>query len=284
MRQLARFVGVTSIAVLFTAGLSACSMNPFTNEAPSRAESLSQQDDIIWSSGDQYVALADNNAGSENIHPASIPAQDLKTILASIHITDGFVLKKDKTPVFSVGEQQVLSSTLSQALVQAGSGQDVTFATTARYSSTFSEQQKSNSARVFISKNGRLNMIFGLLHSDYEDDAMNSTLLAGNRSSSAELDGTLSLGLHQNFHVDPHTGVKRTDWLVIDTIRLLMQAKSTVQNGNYINAEILQDVSKSKQETGNLKQDVSKMKEIIFELTDEVERLKREVELLKSTR
>ena len=123
MRQLARFVGVTSIAVLFTAGLSACSMNPFTNEAPSRAESLSQQDDIIWSSGDQYVALADNNAGSENIHPASIPAQDLKTILASIHITDGFVLKKDKTPVFfcwrAAGSQLNIESSLSASRIRS---------------------------------------------------------------------------------------------------------------------------------------------------------------------
>lgn len=284
MRQLARFVGVTSIVVLLAAGLSACSMNPFTNETPSRAESLSQQGDIIWSSGDQYVALADNNAGGGNNHPAAISAQDLKTILASIHITDGFVLKKAKTPVFSVGEQQVLSTELSQALARANSSEDVTFATTARYSSTFTEQQKSNSGRVFVSANGRLNIIFGLLQADYEDDSMSSTLLAGRRSRSAELDSTLSLGINQNFHTDPNTGLKRTDWLVIDTVRLLAQAKNTMSNSSYVNSELLQDVSKSKQETGNLKQDVSKMKEIIFELTDEVERLKYEVELLKSTR
>jgi len=263
-------------------------MNPFVDETPSFSESLGQQGETIWSSGDQYVALVDSDAGNgNNDHPAALSAEDLKIILASVHITDGFVLKKDKMSVFSAGEQQVLSSTLSQALAQASTSDDVTFATTATYSSTFTEQQKSNSGRMFMSEKGRLNIIFGLLQADYEGrvtSGKQSPLLAGSRSRSTELDGTLSLGINQNFHIDQNTGLKRTDWLVIDTVRLLAQAKNTLGNGSYVNSELLQDVSQSKQETGNLKQDVSNMKEIIFELTDEVERLKREVELLKSGR
>jgi hypothetical protein len=283
MSQWFQIVGGMSIAVLLSGGLTGCSMNPFANEATPNIESTSQQGQTIWSSGKQYVRLVDSDAASENNHhPAVISAQDLKTILASIYITEGFVLKNDKIPAFSAGEQQLLSSALSQALARVSQNEDVTFATTATYSSTFTEQQKSNSGRVFMSANGRLNIIFGLLHADYENSA--SSLFAGKRNREVTLESALSLQPGQHFHIDPNTGLERTDWLVIDTPRLLAQAKNTMSNGSYVNSELLQDVSKSKQETGNLKQDVSKIKEIIFELTDEVERLKREVEQLKSKR
>jgi hypothetical protein len=75
---------------------------------------------------------------------------------------------------------------------------------------------------------------------------------------------------------------ERTDWIVIDIATVLAEAKNRKSGDDgTVSPELLEDVARNKQETGNLRDDVSGMKEIIFEMSDEIERLKKQIEDMK---
>jgi len=138
-----------------------------------------------------------------------------------------------------------------------------------------------------------LNIIFGLTHELYREkdlatgqdvDRRINPLLPGKRKTDSDLSTRVALDSGQSFYLDPETGKERSDWLVIDIATVLATAKErkTGENDGTVNPELLEDVARSKQETGNLRQDVGNMKEILFDMSGEIERLKKEIEDLKA--
>lgn len=279
-------------SVIVTCSLTACSsLNIFSDPAASETSSFatSQQGQVLWQSGHQYVKLVNKGKGSTaNDHPIQLSAADLEALLSSVYVSERFIIKSHNNPVFSPGELQVLSTTVASALSQAQADEDVTFATIGFHPGAFDKERKSTSGRLFV-KNGRLHIIFGLLHDEYsgsqdeEGNTQSMLLVPGTRMAEADLRSEPSLTKGHSFHRDPKTGDDREDWLVIDIDTVLAtQGQQVSQSRSQVSSELLQDVAQSKQETDNIRQDISSMKEVLFELTGEIERLKAEVERLKA--
>ncbi len=286
MYQFARLGRIITVSILLTASLSACSLDLFDREPQSEATPLVSSQKV-WQSGQQYVEIVSAEAMSaSNQHPVVITEQVLKTVLSSLYVKERFILRSYRNPVYSVEEQQILSTALANALEQARRDEDVKFMMLAMHPDAFDNKQKANSGRVFIDDAGRLNIIFAALHEDYsEADSATSDLSTATRRQGKDLNADIDLGIGQSFYVDPTTGEQRQDWVMIDIPSVLAKEQdSSITSTRYVSPELLQDVAQGKQEAGNLRQEVSSMKEVLFELTDEVERLRKEINELKADR
>lgn len=287
MRSLIRLSKIAGVVVLSSLCLSACaSLNIFSNsETTDAAVSVnSQQGEEVWRSGNQFIRIVDKGLGSSaNDHPIALTAEEIKTLLGSLSLSEGFIIKSEEVPVFSAGEVQVLSTGLAKAFAEARPNDDIAFATVGPHPGTFEKEQKLSSARVFV-RNGDFHIIFGLLHND-EVKAQTSYLDTGSRSVESDINSTLLLNPGQSFYRDPKTGDERDDWLVINMDSVLSgQNPVGTSRASIVSNELLQDVEQSKKGADNIKEDISKMKEVIFELTDEVQRLRRELDALKGSR
>mgnify|MGYP005839070371 CR=1 FL=1 len=283
MYQFVRLGWIITVSILLTASLSACSLDLFDREPQSEATPIESRQKV-WQSGQQYVEIVSAEATS-NQHPVIITEQVLKTVLSSLYVKERFILRSYRNPVYSVREQQILSTALANALKQARRDEDVTFMMLAMHPDAFGNKQKVNSGRIFIDDAGRLNIIFAALHEDYSGTDSISDLSIATRRQGTDLNAVIDLGIGQTFYVDPNTGEQRQDWVMIDIPAVLANKQdSSITNTRYVSPELLQDVAQGKQEAGNLRQEVSSMKEVLFELTDEVQRLRKEVKELKADR
>jgi hypothetical protein len=294
MRQLVKYSGIIAIGLAVTTGLTACGGSLFERDkAPTEADILlGQEGRTLWETGLQYAKIVDRDlAGIANEHPASISTDDMRTVLGALYVNERIGLKKQDNPVFSVGELQILSAALANGLSQAETNDDITFVSIGSHPTALAREAKTTSGRVFVS-GGRLNIIFGKLHETYKEkdpltnqpiDRRVNPLLPGSRKSVSDIPTPVALDKGQSFYLDPETGRERTDWLIIDVATVLATAKerSDADKGD-ISPELIEDIAKTKQETGNLTDDVSNMKEIMFDMSGEIERLKREIEELKS--
>jgi hypothetical protein len=296
MRQLVRYSGVIAMSLALTTGLTACGGGLFERDkAPTEADILlGQEGRTLWETGLQYAKIVDRDMpGVANEHPAAISAEDLRAVLGAIYVNERLGLKRQDNPVFAPGELSILSTALANGLSQAASNEDITFVSIGVHPSTLAKERKTNSGRMFVS-GGRLNIIFGLIHDVYKEkdpitnqpiDRRVNPLLPGTRKFDSNVHTPVALDKGQSFYLDPETGKERTDWLVIDipTVLAAIKERQGEDNGE-ISPELLEDIVKTKQETGNLSDDVSSMKEVLFEMSGEIERLKRELEELKSKR
>lgn len=259
--------------------LSGCA-SPFK-----RGEALTTSN-TLWETNDfQYVKVVqrvDNIAGNQ--HPNAISPADMRTILNALYASERVGLKRQQNPLFTIGEQQILSNTLSKALSQAQPNEDVAFVSIGTHPSLLGKEPKSTSGRMFI-EGGKLNIIFGLLHDPYskrsketgqEIDRRSNPLLPGSRGKVSNTAERLALDSGQALFIDPATGKERRDWLVIDIPTLLASTQSqasALANGS-LSPEIRESIARNSQTVSNLKQDVAELKEIVFELQSEVRALR----------
>lgn len=294
MRQFVKFGGIIAVSLVLLTGMSGCGGGLFTPDKPaSEADILLGQDGhTLWESNLQYVKIVNRDmAGLANEHPAALTAEELRTVLSSLYVSKRVVLKQVEDPLFSIGELQILSTAISNGLGQAQPEEDINFVTIGAHRGAIAKERKTNSGRVFIS-GGRLNIIFGLVHEEFREkdratgqeiDRRLHPLLPGTRLADSKPNIRVVLDKGQSYYLDPETGKERTDWLVIDIATVLATAKERKEGDTGdVSPELLEDVARSKQATGNLRHDVSNIKEILFELSDEIERLKQQIEELKS--
>jgi hypothetical protein len=294
MRQFVKLSGVIAMSLTLAGGLTACGGMFTADKAPTESDVLlGQEGRTLWESGLQYVKIVDRDvAGVANEHPAIISSDELKTVLSSIYVNERIGLKKVDNPLFSASELPILSAAIASGLSQADSSEDINFVSIGTHPSALAKERKTNTGRIFIS-GGRLNIVFGKVHELYRDkdpltnqeiDRRVNPLKPGTRKSeSDDMSGRIVLDKGQSLFLDPETGKERKDWIVIDIATVLAAAKErkTGADGT-LSPELLDDIVRTKQETGNLNEDVSSMKEVLFEMTGEIERLKQQIEELKN--
>lgn len=172
---------------------------------------------LLWQSRDQFVALerqdiASGGPAHVNDHPAELALDRLSAILSSIDLrpTDG----GKPEPLFTAPAVQALAPHLQQALHQASPGEDVTFAVIGLHSTLFglAKSPKVTTGRVFY-KDGRLNIIFGLVRQDVRDreDRRLFPFTPGSRHQAPEGEWTLLPHPGQNGFTLP-----RKDWVTFN--------------------------------------------------------------------
>ncbi len=297
MRQFVKYSGVLAISILLSAGLTGCGGGMFTaDKAKTEAEILQGQDGrTLWEAQAhlQYVDIVDRDmAGPANGHPTIITADELRSVLGSLYVNELFGITRRDVPLFSPGELQTLGIALANGLRQADGNEDINFVINGKHRGLISSETKTNTGRVFIGADGRLNIIFGLIHEEFRThekstgqpiDRRLHPLNPGKRKFDSKPGVRVSIDKGQAYFIDPKTGKERTDWIVLDIATVLAAAKNRKSGDDgTVSPELLEDVARSKQETGNLRDDVSSIKEILFEMSDEIESLKQQIKDMKA--
>ncbi|PHS71534.1 MAG: hypothetical protein COB23_00755 [Methylophaga sp.] len=289
---------IIKYSAIFVASLvlAGCGGGLFTPDKPLTEDEvlLGQEGRVLWESRLQYIKIVNSDIpGVINEHPEALTSEEMRTVLGALYVSEGSVLLgKKENPLFSRGELQILSTALSSGLGQAGTDEDVNFVMIGTHVGFLAKEPKTNTGRVFIS-GGRLNIIFGLIHEEYREkdkltgqqiDRRIHPLVPGTRKFDSKPPIRIALDKGQAYYLDPETGKERTDWIVMDIATVLATAKERNggANSGLVSPELLEDVARSKQATGNLRHDVSNIKEIIFELRDEIDRLNQQIEDLKT--
>jgi len=290
MRRIVKFGSLAAVSLMVVGGLSGCGLT--RDAAPTEDEIvLGQEGRTLWEAGLQYVKIVDRDKpGIANEHPESITSDQLRTVLSSLYVSQKSLFGEKQLPVFSPAELQVLSATIPNGLSQVGPEEDITFVGIGLQKGAITKERKTNTGRVFMS-GGRLNIIFGLIHEIYRDkdpisgqpiDRRLHPLLPGSRKFDSNPSTGIALDEGQSHYVDPETGEERLDWIIIDIATVLAIAKERGSGDDgRVSPELLEDVARSKQETGNLREDVGNLKGILFDMSDEIDRLKKEIEDLK---
>ena len=295
MRKIIKLGSVIAISIMLAGGLTACGGGMFTRDkAPTEDDVLlGQEGRTLWESGLQYVKIVNRDmAGVANQHPEALTSDEMRTVLRSLFVIEKKLFKKTEAALFSRSEVQILSTALSSGLGQAQTNEDVNFVSIGSHAGTIAKERKTNTGRVFIS-DGRLNIIFGLVHELYktkdiatgqEIDRRLHPLLPGKRSFDSKPNVRVALDKGQSYYLDPETGKERADWIIIDIATVLQAAKEhKTGDTSTVTPELLDDIAQSKQDAANLRHDVGKMKEIIFDMSDEIQRLKEQLEESKPT-
>lgn len=292
MQRIVKFGSIALAALMVAGGLSGCgTLTP--DAAPTDDEIvLGQEGRTLWQAGLQFIKIVDRDKpGIANEHPESITSDQMRTVLSSLYVSERGIFGEKQLPVFSPAELQVLSAAVPNGLSQAGPDEDITFVTIGQHKGTIAKERKTTTGRMFIS-GGRLNIVFGLIHEIYRDkdpitnqpiDRRLHPLLPGSRKFDSAPAIRVALDEGQSHYVEPEAGDERSDWIIIDiaTVLAIAEERGTGDDGR-VSPELLEDVARSKQETGNLREDVGSLKEILFDMSDEIDRLKKEIEDLKA--
>ena len=295
MQKIVRFSRLVVISTIFVSIFTACDGGVFTRDKePTEADVLlGQKGRTLWESKLQYVKIVDQDVTTlANEHPETISAEEMRIVLGSLSVIKKGIFKSTEEPLFTRRELQILGAALSSGLSQATSNEDITFVSIDKHKGAITQEDKTITGRVFMS-NGRLNIIFGLLHEIYREfdvatgqaiDRRLHPLIPGKRTFDSKPDIRVVLNSGQANYFDPDTGTERNNWIVIDIATVLAAAaeRSKADTGS-VTPELLEDIARSKQSTNTLRHDIGKMKEIIFEMSDEIERLKSEIDDLKMT-
>ncbi|MDO7667323.1 MAG: hypothetical protein MUQ39_02940 [Pseudomonadota bacterium] len=295
MRTIVKLSGIIAVSIALTGGLAGCGMLSADKPATDADILMGQEGRTLWETNLQYVKIVnrDVSSGISNEHPASISSDELRTVLGAMYVNERSGFTSSENPLFSASELQILSTAISSGLSQAAPNEDVNFVSIGSFKGLIAQERKTNTGRVFMS-DGRLNIIFGLIHDLYREkdlatgqeiDRRINPLVPGTRKSDSDLATRVALDSGQSFYLDPETGKERSDWLVIDIATVLATAKERKSGDDgTISPELLEDIVRNKQENGNLRQDVGNMKEILFDMSGEIDRLKQEIEDLKAKR
>jgi len=288
MRGILKNSATIATVMMLSLGLAGCGSSP-KQEGPE----ISLEGKTVFEAGLQNVQIQQRDiAGVSNDHPLSISSENIRTVLESMYITDTVLFKERQSPLFSPGELQILSTSLSSGLARAESNQDVTFVTIGTHRSTLAAERETNTGRVFYS-GGRLNIIFGKVRETYRDkdpvtnqpiDRRTNPLLPGTRRSDSEPARTIVLDNGQSYYVDPKTGDERSDWIVIDIPTVLATAaerEASSQEGS-LSPEVKENIARNTQETNNLRDDMANIKEVLFEMSDKLDKMQKQMDDLKA--
>lgn len=183
---------------------------------------LAHADANIWEDKEQFVRLEsqEDESTRANDHPVELSDSEITAALQSLQAN--FPKEDSAQQIFTRAEAEILGDALSRGLAQAGSRQDVIFASIGTHSlGGFLRKRRVNTGRVFY-QDGKLNVIFGEVLGNYrkkniygQRDQDFKTREYGQRSKSVEHQWRIipssGLALHQN------GGMERDDWLLIDT-------------------------------------------------------------------
>jgi hypothetical protein len=296
MQQIVKYSGVIAISLLLVSGLTACGGNMFKADAPKTDEDIlqGQKGRTLWEAqqGLQYVKIVEQDSiAPANDHPTIINSDELRTVLGSLYVNERIGISRKELPLFSVGELQILSTAMANGFSQAQSNEDINFVTIGKHKGLIAAESKTTTGRAFI-QDGKLNIIFGLIHEEFRTHSKSTgqpidrrlhPLTPGKRKFDSKPDVRVAVDKGQSYKIDPKTDKERSDWIVIDIATALANAKNRKgDTDGMVSPELLEDVARSKQETGNLRDDVSSIKEILFEMSDEIERLKQQIKDLKA--
>jgi len=292
MRPIVKFGSIAAVCLMVAGGLTGCgTLTP--DAAPTDDEIvLGQEGRTLWETRQQYIKIVDRDKpGIANEHPEAISSDQLRTVLSSLYVSEKGIFGEKQLPTFSPAELQVLSAAVPNGFSQAGTDEDITFVTIGQHKGTIAKERKTTTGRMFMS-GGRLNIVFGLIHEIYREkdpitnqpiDRRLYPLLPGSRNTESNSSIRIALDEGQSHYVDPETGDERLDWIIIDIATVLAIAKERGSGDDgRVSPELLEDVARSKQETGNLREDVGNLKGIIFDMSDEIDRLKKEIEDMKA--
>ena len=169
----------------------------------------------LWQSRDQFVAIqeqdGDDSAVAANDHPATFSSDQLRGMLNGLQFMEA---GKDKPlPVFNEPEREILVELLREGLRTAGPREDVTFAVIGQFPTLFglAKERRVTTGRIF-SAEGKLNIIFGIVHREVNDreDRRLAPFTPGSRSRTAKLDGNLFTPADEQT-----VTMRRADWITI---------------------------------------------------------------------
>ncbi|MDO8827328.1 hypothetical protein [Methylophaga sp.] len=286
MQGIVKYSSIIALSMAMTVGLSACG-NPFSKKSSNDNEIvMSQSGPKLWESNLQYVRLVERDQPGTNQHPLPISSDEMREVLSSMYVNQRVLLRTQQVPLFSPGELQILSSTLAQGLSRAQPNEDITFVTLGVHAGAIAAERKTNSGRVFIDSNGRMNIIFGLVHQEYRDkdqitgqdiDRRVNPLLPGSRRSDSRPATRVALDNGQSYY--EADGSERSDWLVIDIPTVLATAAERKgQDTGALTPEMREEIARTKRQTDNLTDDVANIKEILFEMSEQLEQLKQQMQ------
>lgn len=285
MQGIVKYSSIIALGMAMTVGLSACG-NPFSKKSDDDDVVMSQSGPVLWESNLQYVRMVPRDQPGTNQHPLPISSDEMREVLSSLYVNQRVLLRTQQVPLFSPGELQILSTTLAQGLSRAQPNEDITFVTLGVHAGAIAAERKTNSGRVFVDENGRLNIIFGLVHQEYRDkdqytgqeiDRRVNPLLPGNRRADSNPATQVALDNGQSYReID---GKERSDWLVIDIPTVLATAAERKgQDNGALTPEMREEIARTKRQTDNLTDDVANIKEILFEMSEQLEQLKQQME------
>jgi hypothetical protein len=262
MRRIVKLGSYAALSLLMTTGLTGCGGILERDAPPTEDEIVLGQDGrTMWESNLQYVKIVNRDTSGRNDHPESLTSEQVKTLLQSLYVSERLLVSRVENPVFSVGELQILSAAVANGLSQAETNEDVNFVTIGVHKASVSKERKTNSGRIFM-QNGRLNIVFGLMHQTYQDvdpftkqkiDRRTNPLLPGTRRTEASFDGNLVLDKGQSFYIDPETGKERRDWIILDIPTVLATAAERKDNTEgRVSPELIEDVARSKKRNWQL--------------------------------
>ncbi|HYW93299.1 MAG TPA: SHOCT domain-containing protein [Gammaproteobacteria bacterium] len=162
-------LGAAALLAVAVAGCAAQGGGTPPNQANS-LNSAPQGSTVLWHSGVQFVALSSQGDGSApNQQPADLAPAQVRRALAQLKVVRGS--QGAPEPVFTDRTLKVLSPRLAAGLSKAGPHEDVTFAVVSAGNMNLLmihiKQRVVTTGRVFY-QNGRLNVIFGLMHQPFE--------------------------------------------------------------------------------------------------------------------
>jgi Short C-terminal domain len=143
-----------------------------------------------------------------NDHSATLAATQLSALLGTLKVQKG----NDTEPIFTEEELKQISGPLATALSKAGPREDVTFAVSGKRGPlTLFEKRTVTAGRVFY-KNRQLNVIFGEIHGEFEDQFLATGWLR------PFVTGSRAAKRGGNWAVVPVDGVQyasanRSDWI-----------------------------------------------------------------------
>ena len=196
----------------------------------------------LWRAGEQYVRLAPAEEGAEsNSHPAMLPPQDLRRLLAAAQTKERkaffYFGTEDPIALFTPGMLDVLARYLSKGLAEATADEDVVFLLLGQYTQlSFFRNVHAVSARAFY-RDGVLHLIFGdLLRpvasdsptqyelrglGDEQADRRTHPYKVGKRSREGAPGWEVVTAVAGMSRHSPADGKERLDWLQVDVAETL---------------------------------------------------------------
>lgn len=123
---------------------------------------------VIWDQGEYGFVRIERGepSASPNDHPVRLNAEEIEAVLEELEVRQNGGKGR---PVFDKGNLDEFSERIVEALAQAGPGEDVTFAIASQGQFAIFGPRRVSTGRMFY-QDGRLNVIFGLVHENLDSE------------------------------------------------------------------------------------------------------------------